>query len=129
MQIPNSATIVNAKVQFSVHQTGSAATDLVVRGEQADNSAPIGSAAFNISSRPRTTASVAWPVPPWQPVGASGPDQLTPNLASVIQEVVSRPGWAPGNALTVIITGSGRRSAQSFEGGPPPVLNVTYATP
>ena len=129
VQIPNSATIVNAKVQFTVHQTGSAATDLVVRGEQADNSAPITSAAFNISSRARTTASVAWPVPAWQPVGASGPDQLTPNLASVVHEVVSRPGWAPGNALTVIITGSGRRSAQSFEGGPPPVLNVTYATP
>ena len=129
VQIPNSATIVNAKVQFTVHQTGSAATDLVVRGEQADNSAPIGAAAFNISQRPRTTASVAWPVPPWQGVGASGPDQLTPNLASVVQEVVSRPGWAPGNALTVIITGSGRRSAQSFEGGPPPVLSVTYATP
>jgi hypothetical protein len=47
----------------------------------------------------------------------------------VVQEVVSLPGWAPGNALTVIITGSGRRAAESFEGGAPAVLSVEYAAP
>ena len=58
VQIPNSATIVNAKVQFTVHQTGSAATDLVVRGEQADNSAPIG-------QRRSTSPRVPAPRPRW----------------------------------------------------------------
>ena len=59
-------------------------------------------------------------------MGANGSGQLTPNLATVLQEVVSRPGWAAGNALTVIITGSGRRAAESFEGGAPPVLRVAF---
>jgi hypothetical protein len=68
-------------------------------------------------------------VPAWQTVGAAGPGQLTPNLASVLQEVVNRPGWASGNALSVIVTGTGRRAAESFEGGAPPVLRVTYGTP
>ncbi len=125
VQIPNGATITNAEVQFTADEAGGNTTNLVIRAERADNSAQIGTAAFNISSRPRTTASVPWPVPAWS-VGANGSGQLTPNLATVLQEVVSRPGWAAGNALTVIITGSGRRAAESFEGGAPPVLRVAF---
>ena len=129
VQVPNGATITSAEVQFTADETGNASTNLVIRAERNDNSAPIATTAFNISSRPRTVASVAWPVPAWLTVGAAGPGQLTPNLASVVQEVVNRPGWAAGNALTVILTGSGRRAAESFEGGAPPVLRVQYVTP
>jgi hypothetical protein len=127
VQIPNGATIANAEVQFTAYEAGSGATNLTIWAERADNSAAISSSSFNISSRPRTSASVAWPVPSWTTIGAAGADQLTPNLASVVQEVVSRPGWAAGNALTVIIAGNGRRAARSFEGGAPPVLRVAFA--
>ena len=116
-------------MQFTADETGNAATNLVVRAERADNSAPLATTAFNISSRPRTLASVAWPVPTWPTVGPSGEAQRTPDLATVLQEVVSRPGWAPGNALTVIVTGTGRRAAESFEGGAPPVLRLNYVAP
>jgi hypothetical protein len=34
----------------------------------------------------------------------------------VIQEIVSRPGWVSGNALALIVTGSGKRTAESFNG-------------
>jgi hypothetical protein len=129
VQIPNGATIVNAQVQFSVDEAGKKASNLVIRAERTDNSTPIATTNFNISPRPRTTASVAWAPPAWQTVGAAGSGQLTPNLAPVVQEVVNRPGWAPGNALTVIVNGSGRRTARSFEGGAPPVLRVTYVAP
>ncbi len=129
VQIPNGATITNAQVQFTVDETGKKGTNLAIRAERADNSAPIATTAFNISSRPRTTASVPWSPPAWQTLGAAGPGQLTPNLATVVQEVVNRPGWAPGNALMVIVTGSGRRTAESFEGGAPPVLRVEYVAP
>ena len=129
MQIPNGATIVNAQVQFTVDEVTTKAANLLVRAERADNSAPIATTAFNISPRPRTTASVGWVPPAWQTVGAAGSGQLTPNLAPVVQEVVNRPGWAPGNALMVIFTGSGRRTAESFEGGAPPVLRVTFLVP
>jgi hypothetical protein len=129
VQIPKGATIVDANVQFTADETGSSATNLVVRAERADNSAPITTSAFNISNRPRTSASVAWAPPAWPTVGAAGPGQLTPNLASVVQEVVNRPGSVAGNALTVIVTGSGNRTAESFEGGAPPVLRVKYIVP
>jgi hypothetical protein len=48
-------------------------------------------------------------------------------LSAVLQEVVNRAGWASGNALAIIITGSGRRTAESFEGGPKPILHLEYA--
>ncbi|MCI0554706.1 MAG: hypothetical protein L0287_27480, partial [Anaerolineae bacterium] len=60
-----------------------------------------------------------------------GPAQRTPNLASVIQEVVNRPGWASGNAIAVIITGTGKRIAESYEGYSwgAPYLHVRYTLP
>jgi len=129
VQIPNGATIANAQVQFRADETGKKVTNLTIRAERADNSAPIATTNFNITSRTRTTASVTWVPPAWQTVGAAGSGQLTPNLASVVQEVVDRPGWAAGNALTVIFNGTGRRTAESFEGGSPPVLRVTFVLP
>jgi hypothetical protein len=97
-----------------------------VTAEAADNAGPIASTAFGLSSRSRTTASVAWAPPRWLVVGAAGIGERTPDLAPVVQEVVNRPGWAPGNALLVLVTGSGRRTAESFEGGAPPVLVLEY---
>jgi hypothetical protein len=44
----------------------------------------------------------------------------------VLQEIVSRPGWTPGHAVAVIITGSGTRTAEAFNGTAAPVLHVEY---
>ena len=52
------------------------------------------------------------------------------DLAPVLQEIVNRSGWASGNALALIVTGSGRRVAVSYEGSPAgaPLLHVEYTT-
>jgi len=65
---------------------------------------------------------------PWTAAGDAGPEQRTPNLAAVIQEIVNRPGWASGNALAIIVTGTGRRVAESYNGVPAaaPLLHVEY---
>jgi hypothetical protein len=48
----------------------------------------------------------------------------------VVQEVVDRDGWAPGNDLVLIIAGSGLRRAESYDGilGAAPLLHVEYET-
>jgi hypothetical protein len=58
----------------------------------------------------------------------SGPDQQTPDLSAVIQELVNRPGWSSGNALAIIITGTGKRTAEAFNGDADgaPLLHVRY---
>ena len=35
----------------------------------------------------------------------------------MLQEIVDRPGWSTGNALALIVTGTGSRVAESYDGG------------
>ena len=112
--IPQGAAIVNAWVQFKVDKVDSSACSLNVQGEATDNPLTFKTSANNITLRPRTAASVNWAPPPWTVVGQISAAQQTPNLASVIQEIVSRPGWVPGNSLVLIITGTGHREAEAY---------------
>jgi hypothetical protein len=125
--VPPGATITNAYVQFTTQATGATAvTSLTIKGEAADNPGTFTTAIGNISARATTSAVVGWSVPIWTSVGAAGQDQRTPNLATVVQQLVSRPGWTNGNAIVLIITGTGRRVAHTFESGVPAVLHVEY---
>ncbi|MGY1620124.1 PKD domain-containing protein [Geodermatophilus sp. SYSU D00691] len=128
--VPAGATITNAYVQFQVDEATTAATSLTVAAEATDNPAVFTTAARDVSARPRTSATVAWAPAAWPTVGARGPDQRTPDLAAVVQEVVSRPGWVSGNALALVLTGTGRRTAEAVESGAAvaPVLHVEYTT-
>ena len=73
---------------------------------------------------------MTWSPVPWTTVGEAGADQRTPDLSSVIQEIVDRPGWSSGNSLVVIITGTGKRVAESYNGDQngAPLLHVEYST-
>ena len=129
LAIPPGATITAAYVQFAAKESQSEATDVTFRAEAADAAATFDSTPTSISTRPRTTASTSWVPVAWV-AGEAGANQRTPDLAAVIQEVVSRPGWASGNALVLIVTGSGHRCAWSFDGKPSaaPLLHVEYTT-
>src|ERR671925_1373223 len=125
LAVPQGATVTNAYIQFVADEAQSEATALTIKAQAADNAATFTTGAFNVSSRPRTSASVAWSPAAWT-AGAAAAAQRTPNLAAVVQEVVNRPGWASGNALAFIVTGSGHRTAVSFNGAAAraPVLHV-----
>ena len=71
---------------------------------------------------------MSWAPPPWTSVGAAGLDQRTPDLKDIIQEIVKRTGWAANNSLVIIITGSGERTAESYNGksSAAPLLHVEY---
>lgn len=122
--VPQGAVVTNASVQFTVDEVDTAAAALVIEGEAADDAASFG----QVSPRSRTSASVAWAPPAWGTVGEAGPDQRTPNLAAVVQEIVNRPGWSSGSALALIFTGSGTRTAESFDGNSfaAPTLHIEY---
>jgi hypothetical protein len=60
-------------------------------------------------------------------------DQQTPDIKSVVQEIVKREDWGSGNALAILISGdtaskSNARIAESHDGVPAsaPVLHVQY---
>ncbi|MFT2007421.1 alkaline phosphatase PhoX [Pontibacter sp. 13R65] len=141
VNIPANAVITRAYVQFAVDELHSAAANLLIKGQAADNAADFTTSSHNISSRALTTAGVTWAPAAWTTVNQAGAAQATPELKTVVQEIVSRPGWQFGNALSLIITGTGRRNAHAFDGSagmapqlvvefqsdnmPKPVTNVT----
>ncbi|HAP63005.1 MAG TPA: hypothetical protein DCR93_27075, partial [Cytophagales bacterium] len=129
--IPDNATITNAYVQFTADETANDAGTLYIYGHDTDDSGGFSTSNGDISGRSKTSASVSWNPSNWSSVGAAGSAQRTPNLASVIQEIVNRGGYATGNDIGIIITGSGRRTAESYDGssGSAPLLVVTYTTP
>jgi hypothetical protein len=126
--IPPEAAILEAFLQFQAKDTGSASTILDVAAEASDDALPFGTGAADLSSRATTSASVRWSPASWVRDGEAALDQRTPDLSELVQEVVDRPGWAEGNALTLILTGSGSREAVSFEGDPQgaPLLHLRY---
>ena len=127
LPIPKGATIQSAYIQFQCRVQTTEAASLTIEGQAADNPGTFTKTTNNISSRARTSANVGWVPAPWGTVGAHGPDQQTPGLTSVMQEIVNRAGWNSGNAMVFIITGTGVRTAESFEGLFAPVLYVTYS--
>jgi len=125
--IPRGATIRYAAIEFEADEAEAMATDLVIYGEAASNTAPFSPDSYNISRRALTTAQVPWQeLDPWYWVDAK---YHTPNLAPIVQEIIQRENWKNGNALTFIIKGSGRRTAESYDGEPTaaPRLYVEYS--
>jgi hypothetical protein len=138
VNVPQGASITNAYIQFQADEAHSDPITLTIEGDDSDNAAPITSVKYNISDpavRPRTTESVDWAPAAWTTRGEAGPDQRTPNIAAVVQEIVDRPGWVNGNSLAVIITGTSngtgtdKRVAEAYNGDQAgaPLLHVEYS--
>ncbi|MBV7328551.1 DUF4331 domain-containing protein [Chloroflexi bacterium TSY] len=128
VNVPADATIVNAYIGFVAEGKNSHPATLTFTGEAAKNAAPYANKKQNISNRISTDASVTWSdVPAWNKIGEM---HWTPNLASIVQEIISGNGWQSGNAVSFMVTGTGTRSAWSFDGKPgsATTLYVEYTT-
>ncbi len=125
--IPQNAVISDVRLSFYADGNHSTATSLTIYGQAIDNAPTFSSSNYNISNRTKTSASVAWSsVSTWS-------DNVTyqsPDLSTIVQELVSRSGWASGNDIVFIIEGTGRRRAESNDGsgGPEPQLDIEFAT-
>ncbi len=131
--IPQGATIISADITFTADETDSGVTSLTFRAEKSGDAAVFSNSNNDISGRPTTTASVTWDAAStpamvaWNTVG----DQFTtPSLVSVVQEVVNQAAWSYGNSMAFIITGSGKRVAESQDGNAidAPRLRIEYQT-
>ena len=118
IQVPQGAQVVSAKVQFSVDATGSNPVELTIFAENAANGATFDETIGSISSRALTTENKVWHVEPWLNVGERGASQRTSNFFKVVQEVVNRPDWVPGNSIVIIMKPTGETlNVTSSSGG------------
>lgn len=112
VRIRNNAEILEAYLTLTASNNGSGDVTGTIKGERVANSSAFGTNGNNISSRPRTNASVSWSMSPWQ----KDQSYRSPDLSAIIKEVVSQEGWSAGNALTLILSADGSRSAYSWDG-------------
>lgn len=128
VEIPQGATITNAYIQFQVDETDIQSTNLTIYGEATDSASTFNWILGNISSRSKTAYRVGWQPAKWTSAGSSGEEQRTPDLTPIIQEIVDRAGWSQGNALAILINGSGQRTAESYDGksSAAPLLHVEF---
>ncbi len=127
ISIPQGTTILSASIQFTVDETDYGNTSVQIWGQDTDNAPAFTFYNSNISSRTRTAASVNWTnIPVWNTVGQAGADQRTPDLTTIVQEIVNRAGWSSGNSMAFLINGTGERTAESYNGNSnaAPVLTI-----
>jgi type IV pilus assembly protein PilY1 len=131
LNIPRGAVITNAYIRFSSNAFNSGATNLIFSGELVGNSVTFSEIGNNISSRTRTADSVLWNTDNDWPM--SNETIVSPDLSTILQEIIDQSDWCGGNALNIIIDGEGistssERVSPSFEDGEGlgPQLVVVY---
>lgn len=126
--IPQGATVTSAKLNLTPSTSSSDSTSITIYGEDADHSEQYSSTAGDISTRTKTSASVGWTtIPAW----TAGTAVSSPDLTSVIQEIVDRSGWCGNNSLAFILEpSSGERAITSFDENldSAPELEITFDT-
>lgn len=98
--IPPSATILTATLEVWVTNAKADDPNLDIRGEAADNAVDFATTA-SVTTRTLTTASVQWTA---SNLGTNA-FKTSPDVTSVVQEIVNRGGWVSGNALVVLLVG------------------------
>ncbi len=103
VQIPYGTTISNAYVQFTSDSDEDTAVVLKIWGEAAANSSlPFPDTDFGLTTRAKTTAMVTWSPDPWV-AGDRGAAQQTPDISTIITEIISDLAWAAGNNISILI--------------------------
>ncbi|MCH7917904.1 MAG: hypothetical protein IIC50_07950, partial [Planctomycetes bacterium] len=135
--VPKGATITEAWVQFSAddidnpyHALG---VSLVIEGELSPNPDTFAGTNGSISGRQTTSAQVVWDIPQWMTTHLMGPGERTPDISSIIQEIVNQPGWS-GEGIVLMFRdnpanpSAGTREAEAFDGtaSEAPLLHISF---
>ncbi len=129
LALPQGATIVSAKLRVTA-AGAQAGMPMVALSAYDVASAPpfVPSSSTPIASHaPLGGASIAWIVPPF----VAGQLYESPNLKSLVQEVVDRPDWQSGQFFGLVIDGTSTIGSQyrcfrNFASGQPAGLEVSY---
>jgi hypothetical protein len=129
--IPQRATVTSAKLQFYSTQSQWNPIAIQLAAEATDNSAT-----FSNSGKPSQRTVTAAKVNHISNIQWSANTWYTfDEMNAPIQEVINRPNWSNGNALSIIIKGTGsawgRKFLRSYNGAAAtsPKLLLTYTIP
>lgn len=93
------STITNAWLTVTTYNTEDD-PNVTIYGEDIDDAPSFTTTGYDITSRTKTTASVSWSA---SNIGTGAKN--SPDVKSVIQEIIDRSGWASGNDIAIIVQG------------------------
>jgi len=115
INLASTDTIVSADLEFTVDEVDTGNTNVTIYGEYTGNAQSF-SSTNKISTRTKTSASVAWSPSNWEIVGNK---HTSPDVSAIVQEIISHSGWSALNEMAFIIEGtSGERTAEAYDGNP-----------
>jgi PKD repeat protein len=145
INIPQGSVIEHAYLQFVVDEVNTTGQPNILIGiEDTDSPNEMSSFDFDIYHRIQFLGdTIVWQPGPFARVGDAGADQRTPDLAELLNEIVSRPNWKEGNSVLFTLidpaaraikgytANTDKRVAQAYENNPAnaPRLMVTYVIP
>lgn len=136
INLPKDAEITQAYLQFSADESNNTAATLEIALHDHANS-PVFSNTNKVASRTTLSNKVTWLPAAWTATD-KGNAQRSPELKALVQNIVNKDGWQPGNSLSFIIKGKGasltdseaKRVAGAYESSADKAtrLVITYKT-
>jgi hypothetical protein len=136
LDLPRGVTIQSAYliVRAGPAQQASAIGGMTVRAYDTSDAAPFANGPYGSleTHQPTLADSVVWVEPlSWRP----GEDYTSPEIAVLLQAIVNRLDWVPGNHFGVVVTRGTIKEDRLYgwtdyaAGGPGTRLHVTFASP
>jgi len=104
--IPQGATINDAYFLYEAQDTDASTDNVKIYGEDVDDAAMPSTTFANADSptnKTPTTAYVEWTLPNQ----TDNESYISPDIKTVIQEIVDREGWSSGNDMCILIRNNG----------------------
>lgn len=130
--LPKDTVISNAYLRVMAYANGTGASTFTIVGEDYDNPDAYAYAPY-IGERTPTSATVSWGVSSaWQ----KNYTYTSPNIKTIVQEIVNRSGWSYGNALAIQLRNAASsggyqkiysKEGADYAGGTPAQLIIEYA--
>ena len=125
--VPQGSTINAATLTVELPSASFDDPDVTIWANDVDSASTFTTGANNISSRTPTTATVVWSA---SSIGTGV--KVSPELKTIIQEIVNRAGWVSGNAIALILKGNSTSALRfsTYEGGGANAeLDIDYTAP
>lgn len=101
VQIPNGSYVDSAWIEIYAHEAEADPAEIIIWGEASDDAVTFDTNNL-ITDRPATSASVNWNVTEEWSIWTQ---YRTADISAIVEEIVNRPGWQAGNALSIILEG------------------------
>lgn len=104
LELPASADIVEAFIEFEVKAPGSGNPKVLIQGDAATDMPAYSGGSRGVTKRKTTSASVSWRDIPNPPVGAK---VRTADVSPIVREIIAQPGWKSGQSIGMHLSRDG----------------------